>query len=86
MSVCESGDIVTSITREQLSETPTDESVTIRCDGHTTAGIHPADHGQPEMTFLAVLNNDDHLELVLVGDSAHKFLGIRVGATVVVKW
>jgi S-adenosylmethionine hydrolase len=86
VSVRDSGNIVTSITSEQLSEVPTDESVIIRCDGHTTAGIFPADHDQPEMTFLAVLGSDDQLELILVGDSAHKFLGIRVGANVTVKW
>ncbi len=86
VSVRESGDIVSSITREQLSNAPTDESVTIKCDGHKTVGIFPADHNEPEMTFLAILGSDGHLELVLVGDSAYKFLGIREGAAVTVKW
>ncbi len=86
ISVRESGDIVTSLTREQLAPAPTDDSVTVLCDGHKTAGIFPADHSEPEMTFLAVLGKDDHLELMLVGDSAYKFLGIREGAVVTVKW
>ena len=86
ISVRDSGDIVTSLTRDQLAAAPTDESVTVLCAGHKTAGIFPADHSEPEMTFLAVLGDDDQLELLLVGDSAYKFLGIREGAAVTVKW
>ena len=86
VSVSESGDAVTSISNDQLAEAPTDDRVTIRCNGHKTAGIFPSDHNQPEMTFLAVLGSTGFLELQLVGDSAHKFLGIRAGADVTVQW
>ena len=86
MSVRESGDVVTSIRADQLVEAPRDERVTIHCDGHVTAGIFAADHSEPQMTFLAVLNSEGQLELSLVGDSAAKFLGFRPGAVVTVKW
>lgn len=86
VSVRASGDIVTSIYADQLAEAPRDERVSIHCDGHVTAGIFAAEHSEPELTFLAVLNHDGQLELSLVGDSAAKFLGIRPGAVVIVKW
>ena len=54
VSVTESGDLVTDIPIADLAATPRDEQVNIRCDGHVTSGIFPADHGQPEMTFVAV--------------------------------
>ena len=33
------GNLITNITREMLAGVPTDESVTIECDEHTTQGI-----------------------------------------------
>ena len=70
VSVAESGDLLTNVTGEQLAEAPRDETVSIRCDGHTTMGIYPADHDQPEFTFLAVLDAEDRWCLSLVGESA----------------
>ena len=86
VSVRDSGDVVTSISVDQLVEVPRDQRVTIHCDGHVTAGIFPADHNEPEMTFLAVLNAEGQLELSLVGDSATRFLGFQPGSVVTLKW
>lgn len=86
VSVAETGDLLTSVTAEQLAEAPRDESVSIKCDGHATIGIYPHDHNQPEFTFLAVLNTEDQLCLSLVGESASKFLGIKPGSAVTVSW
>jgi hypothetical protein len=44
------------------------------------------DHAEPEMTFVAVVNDEDALQLEIVGESASIMLGIRVGDCVVVEW
>jgi S-adenosylmethionine hydrolase len=85
VSVKDSGDLITDISCEQLEGVPRDESVTIKCDGHVTAGIYPSDHQQPALTLLAIAG-DETLELSLVGESASAFLGIKPGSTVEVKW
>ena len=82
-----SGDLVTNISVAQLEEAPRDDQVRISCGGHVTAGIYPADHSEPEMTFLAVIGpQTDCIELCLVGESASNFLGIREGSAVTVQW
>lgn len=86
VSIAESGNLVTDITAEQLADVPRDESVSIKCDGHATAGIFPADHDQPNFTFLAVLTAEDRLELTMVGESASKFLGIKTGSPITIAW
>ncbi len=86
VSIRENGDLVTSITAAELHAAPRDERVTISCDGHTTAGIFPHDHNQPEMTLIAMLGADDRLEICLVGESATAFLSVPIGATVTVDW
>jgi S-adenosylmethionine hydrolase len=86
VAVDAAGNLLTDITEDRLDGVPRDESVTVACDGHKTMGIFPADHGQPEMTLLAVLNKDAQLMITLVGDSAKAFLGIRKGSPVVVSW
>ena len=58
VAVDAAGNLLTDITEDRLDGVPRDESVTVACDGHKTMGIFPADHGQPEMTLLAVLNKD----------------------------
>ena len=80
------GHAVTDIPVESLTGVPTDERVSIHCDGHVTACIFPADHQQPEMTFLAVKGEAGFLELALVGDDIAAFLGIRPGCEVTVRW
>jgi hypothetical protein len=84
--VTEAGDLVTDITLDALSAAPRDERTSIRCEGHVTSGIFPADHDQPEMTFIAVQGSSGFLELCLVGDNASRFLGIRPGSVVTLDW
>lgn len=81
----ENGNLVTDITAAQLEGVPRDERVSVSCGGHQTVGIFPPDHSEPEMTFLAVLN-DDQLQLTIVGDSAKIMLGLQEGEAVVVEW
>ena len=77
---------MTNITAAQLDGVPRDERVTVTCDGHKTVGIYNADHNEPAMTLLAMLNRKDQLEIALVGESANAFLGIGAGSPVVVAW
>ena len=86
VSVNESGDLVTDIAVADLQSAPRDEQVSIQCDGHMTSGIFPVEHGQPEMTFIALEGAGGFLELSLVGDDASRFLGIKPGAGVSVDW
>ena len=86
VSVTDDHRLVTDIPVDVLSDAPTDENVTIACGDHKTCCLFPADHGQPEMTFLALLGASGFLELALVGDDATAFLGINVGSGVVVRW
>ena len=84
--ISDCGNLVTNISRDQLEGVPRDESVSIACDGHSTIGIYEADHGQPPLTLIAVLGEDDVLEILLVEESAAKFLGIVQGTRVTVSW
>ena len=77
-SVSESGNLVTDITADQLTETPTGESTVVRCDEHVTNGIFPADHDQPDFTLIALIGDSGCLELVIVGDSASNGAGTSV--------
>lgn len=86
VSVSPDGDLVSDISADQLDGVPRDESVSISCDGHATAGIFTTDHQEPKMTFLAVINVDDQLQISLVGARASEFLGINVGSVLVLKW
>ena len=80
------GDAITDISSDQLRDVPSDEQVGIQCEGHVTSCIFPANHGQPEMTFLACIGDSGFLELSLVGDSVNTFLGIHADSPVTVKW
>ena len=86
VSVTDSGSLVTDITPEQLRHAPTDERVRVHCDEHFTLGLHRSDHNEPDMTFLAVVSDNQALQLDIVGDSASMMLGIGVGDRVVVEW
>jgi S-adenosylmethionine hydrolase len=86
VAITAAGNLVTNITSEQLEGAPRDERVRIRCDEHETNGIFPVNHGEPESTFLALLNGDGALELAIVGLSAKDMLGIRVGERVIIEW
>jgi len=85
IAATETGDLLTEITAAQLADAPRDERVAVSCGGHQTIGIHQVDHSEPEMTFLAILD-DERLRLSIVGDSAQAMLGLNVGDAVVVHW
>ena len=80
------GNLITSITREQLAGVPVDDTVGIFCDDHETRGIFTAYGDQPDMTLIALLGSSGHLELAIVGDSAATMLGVHEGAKVKVRW
>ena len=86
VSVTDSGALVTDIPVATLQAVPRDDQVSVRCEGHATSGIFPDDHGQPEMTFIALEGTSGFLELALVGDDASRFLGIKPGASVALDW
>lgn len=86
VAVGDTGNLVTDITTEQLRHAPTDLRVHVVCDEHETFGIFPADHGQPESTFIATIGSRGVLELEIVGLSAQDMLGVRLGEAVVVEW
>jgi len=86
VEIDDEGNLVTDITSETLADAPGDDSVTIRCDDHETRSIFPADHDQPPMTLVAILNTDDRLQITIVGDSAKIMLGVAVGTPVEVLW
>ncbi|MFI4875567.1 MAG: SAM hydroxide adenosyltransferase [Blastopirellula sp. JB062] len=85
-AISESGDLISDISHDQLAAAPTDERTTVTCDEHRTLGVYPAEHQQPEMTYVAVLGKSGFLELCIVGESAAAFLGIRPGAKVEISW
>jgi S-adenosylmethionine hydrolase len=86
VSVTAAGSLVTDITADQLRGAPRDERTQVRCDEHFTQGIFPPNHGEPEMTFLAVLGESGPLQLEIVGENASLMLGIRAGQQVIVEW
>ncbi len=86
VSITEEGNLVTDLSEKQLAEVPRGDQVTVRCDEHETVGIHPADHNEPEFTFLAILGPSGYLELAIVGVSASGMLSIREGESVLIRW
>ena len=59
---------------------------TIVCDEHKTTGIFSVNHGQPEMTLLAMIGDGGTLQLALVGESSRIMLGVDAGARIAVHW
>ena len=86
VSVSDSGDLVTDIRVGQLEDVPRDNSVSVKCEGHVTAGIFPTEHNQPEMTFVAFEGQSGFVELSLVGDNASHYLGIKSGSKISLSW
>lgn len=86
VSISECGNLVTDITCAALADAPRDSTVSIRCDEHETVGLFTSGHGEPELSFLALLGDSGFLELTIVGDSAQMMLGIRPGERVNVQW
>lgn len=86
VSIGESGNLITDIPADQLTDAPRDERLTVSCDEHVTQGLFGLDHGEPPMTLLALVGASGCLELCIVEDSAAIMLGVRPGETVVVEW
>jgi S-adenosylmethionine hydrolase len=86
VAITADGNLVTTISSQQLRNAPRDERVRVCCDEHETNGIFSSDHSEPDSTFLAMLNGEGMLELAIVGLSASEMLGIRVGESVIVEW
>ena len=80
------GNLITNITREMLTDVPSDTAVAIRCDDHETRSIFSTYAEQPPMTLVAVIGSNDQLELAIVNDSATMMLGVGVGTAVEVVW
>lgn len=80
------GNLITNLTRDSLTEAPTDESVSVVCDEHETRGIFETYGDQPPLTLIALFGSTDRLELAIVNENAAALLGIAVGTPVVVKW
>lgn len=86
VSISGSGNLVTDITAEQLSDVPRDDQVTVRCDEHETLGIFEIGHVQPAFTLIALIGASGCLELEIVTDSAEIMLGVSAGEKVEVCW
>jgi hypothetical protein len=85
--VTDQGDLVTDLLAGQLEGVSRGPETKVTVDDeHETFGIFGADHNQPSMTLVAILEPIGALRLHLVDDSAAMMLGVRVGAPVEVSW
>ncbi len=81
------GDLITDIAEEQLEGVGrTNDTKIIVDDEHETFGLYDANHNQPSMTLIAIVDPMQTLRLHLVSDSAASMLGVRKGANVEVRW
>ena len=86
VSISESGNLVTDITADQLTDVPRGDQVTVRCDEHETLGIFEVGHKQPPFTLIALVGSSGCLELEIVTDSAKIMLGVSTGEKVEIRW
>ncbi len=86
VEIDETGNLITDVPRDQLSGAPRDAALRIVVDEHETFGLYSADHQQPPMTLIAILDEQGPLRIVLTEDSASAMLGVRVGAAVEISW
>ncbi len=82
----ETGNLITDIPVSQIVDIPHDESVSINFGDHSTIGIFPADHDQPDATMVASLGKSGFLEIEIVGIGLADMLGIKVQQTVEIVW
>jgi S-adenosylmethionine hydrolase len=81
-----SGDLITDLTSEQISALGHNAETKVVVDEEfETIGIFGADHKQPEMTLVAILETGQPLRLSLVSDSASMMLGVKKGAKVEIR-
>ena len=86
VSIAKNGNFVTNFTAEQLSDVPRGDETRVACDEYETLNIFPAEHGQPDSTFLAMIGESGFLELGIVGIPAADMLEIKVGDKVKIQW
>ena len=87
VEVNESGDLITDIVADKLSDVKRSPETKIVVDEeHETFGLFEPDHNQPAMTLIAIVEEQKPLRLHLVSDSAAMMLGVRKGASVQVIW
>lgn len=86
VNIDDTGNLVTDIPSASLEGAPRDASLRVVVDEHETYGLFPEDHSQPAMTLVAIVQAEQPLRIVLVGDSASDMLGVRAGANVEVHW
>ncbi len=82
----ETGNLITDISVDQLTEIPRDESLTVKFGDHETFGLFPTEHGQPDATMVATTGISGFVEIEIVGIPLAEMLGIRVGERVIMKW
>ena len=81
------GDLITDIADEQLAGIDRSaETKIVVDDEHETFGLFDANHNQPSMTLIAIVEPRQTLRLHLVSDSASMMLGVRKGAKVEVRF
>ena len=85
-SIGSEGQLITSIENGRLVDAGQDESVSVMFGAHTTVGVYPEDHGQPESTHVASMGRSGFLEIEIVGISISEMLGIKAGGPVSVTW
>lgn len=87
VQVSDDGDLITDISEAQLAgvSRTTDTKVVVDNE-HETYGLFDANHNQPSMTLVAIVEPERPLRLHLVSDSASMMLGVTKGASVEVRW
>jgi S-adenosylmethionine hydrolase len=87
VQVSEDGDLITDISEAQLVGVSRTTDTKIVVDNeHETYGLFDANHNQPSMTLVAIVEPERPLRLHLVSDSASMMLGVTKGASVEVRW
>ncbi len=85
-SIGATGQLVTDIRNDALTDAGPGESVTVKFAEHETVGVYPQDHGQPTATLVASLGTSGCLEIEIVGISISEMLGIKAGVPVSVSF
>lgn len=87
VQVSDDGDLITDISEAQLAGVSRTTDTKIVVDNeHETYGLFDANHNQPSMTLVAIVEPERPLRLHLVSDSASMMLGVTKGASVEVRW
>jgi S-adenosylmethionine hydrolase len=86
VEISPTGDLITDLGYDEIvSMGHNGETRVIVDEEFETLGIFDADHKQPDMTLIAVLETGQPLRLSLVSDSASMMLGVKKGARVEIR-